>query len=481
MNKILVVCTEGWATWQPNLIMDDLLLLNNLLVSQNLLMADEESEARDRLRLLTATLIIRSNEDHMWVVRNRRRCRQYLARPNLLPNPRVDTPWRRLYRNGEDRAFITTMGVDTTTFRMILEAGFGLMWYTLPITRPDTHTTGRPRAGRRSLDAEGGLGLVLHWLSSTMRQVSLQQIFALVPSTVSRYLQFALSILLMVLQRMPHTAIAWPQGDDFLELSGYVAARHPLLHGVFGSIDGLNLPCQVSSDIEMENATYNGWLHDHFISSVIVFSSKGACHANFQSTRNSPLAQGRSSPAVPTVQAVGTIHGLLRVSTKNSSRKHLTGFVWSQTQHSPRVMIASLERSVLLSRPASLSQRIPFNGNVYSISPDQFFRIVKPSSGACANSRVRSEGFEYLWELRTWRSGLISLRRVSAFTIFVHIWSVSTTSKMCMCLYGAKGLVIESGKGSRGSCSLINGSMIELALSTSKRNGTEGPTLFSIP
>lgn len=25
----------------------------------------------------------------------------------------------------------------------------------------------------------------------------------------------------------------------------------------------------------MENATYNGWLHSHFISSVIVFSSKG--------------------------------------------------------------------------------------------------------------------------------------------------------------------------------------------------------------
>ena len=39
----------------------------------------------------------------------------------------------------------------------------------------------------------------------------------------------------------------------------------------------LNLPCQVSSDVEMENATYNGWLHSHFISSVIVFSSKGLC------------------------------------------------------------------------------------------------------------------------------------------------------------------------------------------------------------
>jgi len=100
-----------------------------------------------------------------------------------------------------------------------------------------------------------------------MRQVSLQQIFALVPSTVSRYLHFAMSILLEILRQMPHAAITWPQGDEFLELSGYVSLRHPLLCGGFGSIDGLNLPCQVSSDVEIENATYNSWLHSHFISS----------------------------------------------------------------------------------------------------------------------------------------------------------------------------------------------------------------------
>jgi hypothetical protein len=169
------------------------------------------------------------------------------------------------------------MGIDTSTFNTILEAGFERLWYTRPIPRPDHTTAIHPRLGKRSLDATGGLGLVLHWLSSMMRQVSLQQIFALVPSTVSKYLRFALCILLEVLKGMPSAAITWPLGDEFLELSGYVSMRHPLLEGVFGSIDGLNLPCQVSSDIEVENATYNGWLHSHFISSVIVFSSKGSC------------------------------------------------------------------------------------------------------------------------------------------------------------------------------------------------------------
>jgi hypothetical protein len=255
--------------------MDDLLL--HSITSQYHLEIDEEREFLDRAHLLTAVLIIGSNEDHAWLVENRRPRRQYLGRTNLLPNPRIGTPWTRLYENREDRAFITTMGLDTSTFHAILEAGFGRLWYTQPIPRPDMHTAVQPRAGRRSLDAAGGLGLVLHWLSSTMRQISLQQIFALVPSTVSRYLRFALSILLEVLRQMPHATITWPQGDEFLELSGYVSMRHPLLQGVFGSIDGLNLPCQVSSDVEMENATYNGWLHSHFISSVIVFSSKGSC------------------------------------------------------------------------------------------------------------------------------------------------------------------------------------------------------------
>ena len=84
--------------------------------------------------------------------------------------------------------------------------------------------------GRWSLDAEGGLSLVLHWLSSTMQQLSLQQIFTLIPSTVSRYLRFTLSILLNVLRQMPDAVITWPQGNKFFKLSCYVSSFHLLLH-----------------------------------------------------------------------------------------------------------------------------------------------------------------------------------------------------------------------------------------------------------
>ncbi|KAH7919463.1 hypothetical protein BV22DRAFT_1108057 [Leucogyrophana mollusca] len=108
-----------------------------------------------------------------------------------------------------------------------------------------------------------------------MREISLQQIFALIPSTVSRYNRFALDILLETLRTMPAATINWPKDAEFDENSALITARHPRLQGAFASIDGLNLPVQTSEDDEIENATYNGWLSEHFVSSVLVFSPKG--------------------------------------------------------------------------------------------------------------------------------------------------------------------------------------------------------------
>jgi len=168
------------------------------------------------------------------------------------------------------------MGFDVKTFELIVHSGFGTRWLSQPIPWGDASTYGESRPGRRSLDAWGALGLVLHYLNSTMLEISLQQIFALIPTTVSRYINFGLQILLEMLQALPDAVIQWPTHDtEFQDNSKLVVARHPRLHGAFATIDGLNLPTQTSDDPEIENATYNGWLSDHFISSVIVFSPCG--------------------------------------------------------------------------------------------------------------------------------------------------------------------------------------------------------------
>ncbi|KZW01164.1 hypothetical protein EXIGLDRAFT_738600 [Exidia glandulosa HHB12029] len=239
------------------------------------------SEEERKLALLAATAgVLRQRERRN---ERRQRTRQYLSR-NALVHPRSGcTSWQKLYQSRDDRAFITTMGVNVSTFDLLLERGFQVAWDTTPIPRNDLGSSGVVASHRRLLDAAGALGLYLHRVSSTMREVSLQQIFGLTNAVLSRYLAFAADLLLAVLRKMPEAAISWPRGEEFEEYSALIVRRHYLLDGAFGSIDGLNLPIQTSDDPEWENMTYNGWLHGHFCSSVLTFSSTGvviACVLN---------------------------------------------------------------------------------------------------------------------------------------------------------------------------------------------------------
>ncbi|KAF7368888.1 hypothetical protein MVEN_00214600 [Mycena venus] len=225
-------------------------------------MEEDEEEAEWELAATTAAMILTGAEQaRVLRAERRQQSRLYLCRPQLLPNPRYDTPWQVLYGSRHDRAFITTMGFDVPTFHDIIDAGFGSAWYSTPYP------------SRRS----GALGLVLHYLNSTMREISLQQIFALIPTTVSRYITFALTILLGVLRKMPDAAIRYPSSvEEFQALNDLIIERHPRLKGAFAGLDGLNLPVQTAEDEEMENATYNGWLCEHFISCLIIAANLNA-------------------------------------------------------------------------------------------------------------------------------------------------------------------------------------------------------------
>ena len=243
-----------------------------------ILQDDEDGEQDEQDDIYTAckaaALLVAGIEyAHQERVFRRSGKRLYLVRQDLLPNPRFGTAWQRLYRNQNDRAFITTMGFDVATFNSILDAGFAQLWNTTPILRGDVNPGGRVRLRGRSLDAAGALGLVLHYLNSTIHETSLQQIFALVPSTTSRYISFSLKLLLFTLRSMPDAKIQWPEGDEFQQLNDLIRPCHPLLTGAFTSINGLCLPIQTVINQEIENATYNSWLHEHFVSSVVVWKN----------------------------------------------------------------------------------------------------------------------------------------------------------------------------------------------------------------
>jgi hypothetical protein len=221
---------------------------------------------------------VQAEEAQVRRIERRHQHRTYLTRPDLLPNPRVDTPWIALYSSQNDRAFITTMGFDVATFDFIIRSGFGVKWFSLPLPRSDAVGAGGVRPGGRSLDAAGALGLTLHYLNSTMREISLQQIFALVPATVSRYITHCLRLLLTTLREMEDARIVWPSSlPKFEHYSSLIRERHPRLDMAFASIDGLSLLVQESKDHDIENASYNGWTSTHNTNSVLVYSPEGTC------------------------------------------------------------------------------------------------------------------------------------------------------------------------------------------------------------
>ncbi|KAF5338307.1 hypothetical protein D9758_015744 [Tetrapyrgos nigripes] len=141
---------------------------------------------------------------------------------------------------------------------------FAERWDCTPIPRADVSSCGEPRLGG------GALGLTLHYLGSAILEVQLQQIFAIVPSVLARYLDFSLNILLATVRNMKEAEISLPKN-----ITEYRKYKHNLLEGAFANIDGLSLLAQTSDDPEIENATYNGWKMVHRISNILMFLPKG--------------------------------------------------------------------------------------------------------------------------------------------------------------------------------------------------------------
>ncbi|KAK0526920.1 hypothetical protein OC834_004622 [Tilletia horrida] len=59
------------------------------------------------------------------------------------------------------------------------------------------------------------------------------------------------------------------------QMADAVRAREPLLEHVFGFVDGLNVRTYQPSNLDEQNAYYNGWLGDTYCSQVIVSLANG--------------------------------------------------------------------------------------------------------------------------------------------------------------------------------------------------------------
>jgi hypothetical protein len=202
------------------------------------------------------------------VARSALRDRHYLRR-NALVDPE-QSPARKLLQSRDDSAYVDTLGFDCAAFDSLVQA-CAPWWADF---REPALAGGRPP----KVDLPLALFIVLMWLNSTCKQKTICLCVGLPPATVSRYIKIGLEMLRDSLRHVHDARIEFPSSEEMADLAIAASIRTGgELQGVWGVMDGLNMPVNAPTDNEdARDALYNGWLGGHFVSGVYVFRLDGA-------------------------------------------------------------------------------------------------------------------------------------------------------------------------------------------------------------
>ena len=207
-------------------------------------------------------------------IEERRRRFRKVPRSALIPL--AHSPWRRLLASRNDQAYITMMGFDCESFDRILDK-FGPMFSGhTPFDESGmivefNYTRGR----KRKVQPADCLGLVLVWTRTRGSLNVLQLVFGLTYSNLSVYLRFGIRLMVETFKNDPLARIAIPSIDEIETFKAAFAERHPLLTDCWATMDGLKLYLQSSGNSDIQERFYNGWTHDHYVTSVFCFCPDG--------------------------------------------------------------------------------------------------------------------------------------------------------------------------------------------------------------
>jgi hypothetical protein len=133
-----------------------------------------------------------------------------------------------------------------------------------------------PNKGRkRKIRPEDCLGLVLAWTRTRGLLMALQLIFGMTYSNLNDYLLFGKRIIVMVLRHDDRAAVQIPSSEKINEYKQKLVNRHRFLTDVWCTMDGLKLMLEMSGDAITQERYYNGWAHDHYVTSVLCFCPDG--------------------------------------------------------------------------------------------------------------------------------------------------------------------------------------------------------------
>ena len=78
-----------------------------------------------------------------------------------------------------------------------------------------------------------------------------------------------------MLSNDPRATVQIPSSEKIEEYKAMVRSRHTFLPDVWCTMDGLKLTLEQSGDAIIQERFYNGWTHDHYVSSVLCFCPDG--------------------------------------------------------------------------------------------------------------------------------------------------------------------------------------------------------------
>jgi hypothetical protein len=114
--------------------------------------------------------------------------------------------------------------------------------------------------------------------------VELQLVFGLTYSNLSVYLRFGIRLMVETFKNDPLARIAIPSSEDIERFKAAFVEGQPLLTDCWATMDGLKLYLQSSGNSDIQERFYNGWTHDHYVTSVFCFCPDGTIPIAFSTS-----------------------------------------------------------------------------------------------------------------------------------------------------------------------------------------------------
>jgi hypothetical protein len=186
------------------------------------------------------------------------------AKGGSVPHP-TESPWAYLFRTFNDVAYISRLGIPVHAFNMILRH----FWRRVPHDHPGK------RGRKPKILPSQALGLILEFYASKGEAKQLGASHGLTSRRTNDWLELAEDALYEALSYVPQANIVWPSLQRQREWGQHMQKSFPLVENRFGYVDGKNLNVQSPSDVDLQNAMYNGWLHCVFVTGVLAFGCDG--------------------------------------------------------------------------------------------------------------------------------------------------------------------------------------------------------------